>query len=345
MASTEKELELEGHSLWTVELMAETARILELARTHGAVLRNEGIELKDITSLDQLREMVNKEHLRVEVKPPKEFKPTKEQERLLARAFQWRANLVRRADKAFVEDRMGRQKYRRCFLHHRLPERVYEELMLLLATAKNDMKKLQFAKVDEALLLMGEDLCYELQNLPVPNRLAQVEYEQKMAQHRYGPPPTPPEPIQPLPQVNDSAKNISIMKGRLFLALKIMASTAQVAFNMPKEPKDHEKWEAIRKEFMLRVKGTEEDEELVSFGKFSEDKPGAVRAAAAKAAVPAPAAPAVAATPAPPPKPTVTPVNPGGATPPPPSDPSKKPPARAVGLVRPSITTGSKSSG
>lgn len=336
MASTEKELELEGHTLWSTEIIAEAVRMADLLRTHGANVRNEGVELRHIGELDQLREMVAKEHARVESKPPKEFKPTKDQEKLLARAFQWRANLVRRADKAFVDDRMGRQRYRRCFLHHRLPERVYEELMLLLTTAKNDMKKLQFAKVDEALLLMGEDLCFELQNIPPPNRLAQIEYEKKVAEHRYGPPPTPPPPPPTLPAVNDNAKALSILKGRLWSLLKQLSASGQLAFNMPKEAKDHEKYEAIRKEFMLRIKQHEEDDELVSFGKFTDDpKPGA-RPAAKKEE---PRAEPVAAAPAAPEKPAPV-VTPGGPTPPAPTDPFKKPPPRAVGLVRPSITTG-----
>ena len=58
MAHTEKELELEGHTLRTEELLGEASRLLDLARVHAMALRAEGVELKHITELDQVREIV-----------------------------------------------------------------------------------------------------------------------------------------------------------------------------------------------------------------------------------------------------------------------------------------------
>lgn len=352
MANTEKEFELEGHTLPTAELLAEAARLVDLARSHAMPMRAEGLDLKHYTELDQMRDMVQKEHNRVEAKPPKPPSLSKEQERVVARAFQWRANLVRRVDRAYADDRYARLKFHRLFQLHRLPERLYEELFLLVQIARQDLKRLAPGGVTEELVNQGEDLCYELQNLPVPDRKALAEFEQKLASHRYGPPPKKPEEPAKLPAVTDSAKALSILKGRLYLMLKNISYAGQVAFTAF-DDKDAAKAETLRRDFMLRVKPVEDDEELITCGRLPGPAGAASARAPAAAAAASPAAsPAGAAAPAPVPPPAESKVmpmekvtsKPGGANPPP-GDPLKKPPPRAVGLVRPSATVGSKGPG
>lgn len=338
MAHTEKELELEGHTLPTQELLAEAERLLGVARTHAMAIRTEGIEQKHITEADQVCEMVGKEHARVEALPPKIFSPNREQDRLIQRALQWRAVMVRRADRAFADDRHARLRYHRGFQLQKTPERLYEELYLLIQLARADIKRVPIPGVDEAFLLKGEDLLYELQGRAVPNRQADDEYRKRLKEHKYGPPPKAPEAIQPLPAVNDSAKHISVQKGRLYLLIRTISAAGMAAFSQPKE-REAQRAAQARRDFVIRIRPQEDDEDLMNLGT-------PVTAVTADE----PAQPPLAESTNPPEPATtrnVLPMDkvtskPGGPNPLPPSDPLKKPPPRAVGLVRPSPVVGNK---
>lgn len=358
MAHTEKDLEIEGHTHPTQPLLAETQRLLDLARGHSMALRPLGYDVKNFTEIDQLKELVAKEHNRVEGKPPKAFVPTKDQEKLLARAYTWRAQMIRRADRAFHDDRYNRLKYHRAFLTYGAMDRLFEELYHLAAHARVDLKRLASAGVDDAFIAQGEDLCFELSGQPAPNRKAHEEYQKALKEHKWGPPPKEPEPLPKLPSCNDNAKNLSIMRGRLYLMLRQLSAAGQLSF-CSLDAKDAQKAEAARRDFALRIQPMEDDEELFTLGRSGAKAGPAARpaarpgtAAASPASPPAEAAPAMttdAAASAEPedkvmPMEKVT-AKPGGANPPPPTDPFKKPPPRAVGLVRPSPTHGSKREG
>jgi len=365
MAATDKDFELDGHTLPTQELLAEAARLVDLARTHAMVMRTEGFETKDYTALDQMKDQVQKESARVETPPPKVVSLNKEQEKVLARAYAWRAVLVRKVDRIYADDRYSRLRFHRGLHLFKTPDRVFEELMLLIQNAKQDLKRLAPVKVDEDMLGAGEDLCYLLLNLQPPDRKAWAEYETAVAMHRYGPPPKKPADPVKLPPVTDSAKGLSILKGRLYLQMRHMSFAGQAAFCFPKDPKEAQKFEALRRDFMLRVKPTEDDEELITLGRFNPDAAVAAAPVAApaakpaagpadKAALPPPLMPGAPIGPAPV-KPAETssadkgvlPMDrvtskPGGPNPPAAPDALKKPPPRAVGLVRPSAITGNK---
>ncbi|MEW5855530.1 MAG: hypothetical protein AB2A00_42545 [Myxococcota bacterium] len=361
MAHTEKELELEGHLVTTQELVAEATRLLELARAHAQALRPEGIELRNITELDQVKELLVKEHSRIELKPVKVLPLTKEMEKVMDRAYAWRAMMIRRADRAYADDRMLRLRFHRRFELQRLPERLYEEIHILLHLARHDAKRLAPVGVTEVFLNQGEDLLYELQGHAPPDRKAKEEYEQKKRTHRYGPPPTPPPEPPRLPDVTDSARNLSVLKGRVLLLMRDLSAAGQVAHCLPKE-KEERKAESIRRDFIIRLRLHEDEEDLITLGRPSTGKVEAAAPAPTKPATPepapAPAKPSPIPSPRGPneqgPRPTaernvltmeeVT-SKPGGPNPPPPTDPFKKPPPRAVGLVRPSPTHGTKTPG
>jgi hypothetical protein len=184
---------------------------------------------------------------------------------------------------------------------------------------------------------------------PAPNRKAFEEYEKAVkAYSGWGPEPEPPPPVPQLTPVVDNAKNLSVLRGRLYLMMRQLSATGQYAFCAGE--KDVAKAEQVRREFVLRIRPQEDDEELVAFARFKGGATAAaVKAEAAKAEPPkATAEPAPAAPPAPPPRTLpmeqVT-VKPGGPNPLPPTDPFKKPPPRAVGLVRPSPMQGNKREG
>jgi hypothetical protein len=369
MAHTEKDLEIEGHTLPSAELIAEAVRLVDLARTHAMVMRPHGYDVKHFTEIDQVKDMVLKEHNRVEGKPPKPFAPSKDQEKLLVRAYQWRAQMVRRADRVFHDDRYNRLKYHRNFVMHGEPTRLYEELFLLIQHARVDIKRLAPGGVDSAFLGQGEDICFELQGTPAPNRKAQEEYEKALKEYSgWGPEPQPPPPLPSLPAAADNAKNLSVMRGRLYLMLRQLSAAGQLAFSTV--DRDAQKAEQARRDFVLRVRPQEDDEELITYGRkggpaaASASPPTATASpsSAAKEAAPAQqpiTAVAVPGAPPPPPTPNEKPaaapskvlpmeqvtVKPGGANPLPPQDPFKKPPPRAVGLVRPSPTHGTKRDG
>ena len=332
MAHTEKEFELEGHTLPTVELLAEAQRILDLARAHGQLTRLEGVAVKHLTDLEQVRELCQKEHLRVEAKPAKPPVLNKEQDALVHRALQWRAALVRRADRVFADERYTRLRYHRLFELHGIIDRVYEELYLLHAIAKLDAKRLIPAGVDDAFLQRGEDLLYELQGLPVPEHKTAEEEEPRKRGTRLGgfaePAPDHDE-VHKLPPVGDSAHILSVLKGRLWLQMRHLSAIGQVAMTL--HAKEVDKAEGPRRDFVIRLRPTEDDETFIALHLFRAD-PAADPKTAPKGAKPPeakPAAPPPTPAPAPPAATSTTPAAPAG-------DAFKKPPPRAVGLVRPS---------
>jgi hypothetical protein len=344
MPHTEKEFELEGHTLPTLDLLVEAQRILDLARAQGQFIRLEGVEVKHLTDLEQVRELCHKEHLRVEAPPPKPPALTKEQELLVHRALRWRAALVRRADRAFADERYTRLRYHRLFELHGILDRVYEELFLLHALAKMDARRLAAFRVDDGFIQQGEDLLYELRGLPVPERKPAEDGEPRKRGGRLGgfaEPVADPDEAPSLPAVVDNAHVLSVLKGRLWVQMKNLSNIGQIALTL--HAKEVDKTEPTRRDFILRLKPTEDDETLVALGKYRADpapdakQPGRPPA---KPAASRPLEPKPAVVAAPPPPAPASPAVPGPSPAAPGGDAFKKPPPRAVGLVRPSPTHG-----
>lgn len=333
MVYSEKDMELEGHTLRTQDVLTEADRILDLAHRYPTELAQEGIGLKELSNFERERGLVVTEHERVEILVGNRGALRPEMEKVVDRALRWRSLLVRRVDRAFADDRYSRLKYHRLLELHRLPERLVEELQLMHEFAKQDAPKLAPYRVDEAFMEAGEDLLYELRGLPAPDRAAMREYKEKMKHHRYGPPPKPPPDPPKLPAVQDSARGLSIMRGRVFMLMRQISAAGQVAFTTwgDREPRQNE---AMRRDFVLRIWPTEDDETFLALGKGADptSRPAKVEFE------PAPAAPDPEAAP---PAPERAFVNPGGPPIPLP-DPTKKLPARPIAVIRPSATRGRK---
>ncbi|MBN2360371.1 MAG: hypothetical protein JXR83_13035 [Deltaproteobacteria bacterium] len=334
MVYSEKELELEGHTLGTQQLLEEARRVLDLAHRYPNELAQEGVGLKELSNFDRERDLVVKEHERVELLVGNRGALRPEMEKVVDRALRWRSLLVRRVDRAFADDRYSRLKYHRMVELHRLPERLVEELQLLYEFAKQDAPRLAPYRIDEPFMELGEDLLYELRGLPPPERAAWREYKEKMKHHRYGPPPKPPPDPPKLPAVMDNARGLSIMRGRVYMLLRQVSAAGQVAFTAwgEREPRQNE---ALRREFVLRIGPSEDDETLLSLGK------GADPAGRAPAKVDLEPMPVAAETEPATSAPEREFVNPGGPPIPPP-DPTKKLPARPIAVIRPSATRGRK---
>jgi len=334
MVYSEKDMELEGHTLRTQDVLAEAERILDLAHRYPTELAQEGIGLKELANFERERGLVVTEHERVELLVGNRGALRPEMEKVVDRALRWRSLLVRRVDRAFSDDRYGRLKYHRLLELHRLPERLVEELQLMYDFAKQDAPKLAPYRVDEGFMEAGEDLLYELRGLPAPDRAAWREYKEKMKHHRYGPPPKPPADPPKLPAVIDGARGLSIMRGRVYMLLRQISAAGQVAFTTwaDREPRQHE---VLRREFVLRIGPTEDDETFLALGKGAD--PGS-RAPAKVELEPAVAVADPEPVPAAPEREFV---NPGGPPIPVP-DPTKKMPARPIAVIRPSATRGRK---
>lgn len=348
MAQTEKDLEIEGRTLRTQDVLDEAERIISLAHRHVAEMQEEGIKPNDLGKITQYRDMLEKEQQRLDKPPPKKDTLTREQQKLMLRCYQWRAILIHKVDRAFVEEPYNRIKYRRMLNLYRNPRRMYEELTVLYETAKLDEKRLLPVGIGEPFFHEGEDLRCLLMGFEPPDRKAWEEYKIKLANHRFGPPPQPPKVDMPeLPEVLDTSQGLAIMRGRVFKMIREVSATGKAVFSTF-EGREPRKYEAIRKEFELQILPSEHhDETVLSFAdpegpkRPKKNKKSKKSKTETKSRQPDQEA---AETVEPPPKKEDPPKvlsNPGGPPPPPP-DPLLKPPPRAVGLVRPSASRGRK---
>lgn len=374
MVYSEKEQQYEGALLSTLDIVEEAKRLKSLAQRYAMELASEGISQKELSLLDRARDQVEREHGRLEAAPAKPRKLEKPQQEAVDKAMRWRAILVHRAERLHYEDRSSRLAYRRGIELHGIPDRIYEELTFLLEAGRRDLNRFMRENLlDEDFLNEGDDLRYLLHGVEAPDRQAWAKYEEAKRNHRYGPPPKPPEPPPKLPDVLNNAKTLNGAKGYLYSRMRRVSAAGQAAFANIKgrEKPQHAQ---LRADFVLRVRPVEFDESMINFAGSQAQKTAsnplrAMRtgkkkrsgAKSAKSAEPGTnkgddkeaQAPKVGED-----KPESDEeraariaekkrkkpkriVNPGGA-PPPVGDTLHQPPPGALGLVRPSTTRGRK---
>ncbi|MFH1808120.1 MAG: hypothetical protein ABIJ09_05210 [Pseudomonadota bacterium] len=350
MVYSDKEQVQEGSLLPTAPLLEEAERLKSLAHRHELELSREGLTQRDLATYDKARDQAQREAQRLEDPPTKPKPLDKDMAAVVDRALRWRARLIHRAERLHTDDRPGRLKYRRGLLLHNLPDRVYEEVSLLLEIAKVDLPRFERAQLlDQAFIDAGEDLRYELMGYPKPDREAWVKYEQAKRTRRWGPPPEPPPALPKLPEVMDNAATVAAMRGLLYSYMRRIAAAGQAAFTVleGREPRGHA---AIRQEFVLRVRPAEYDATMLHILVEAEGPARrGVKQGSTAAAAPDPSPHQLAPEPQAAPEPAPARkepaprrlVNPGGA-PPEIGDTLKPPPPGAYGLIRPSTTRGRK---
>lgn len=370
MVYSEKEQQYEGALLSTLDIIEEAKRLKSLAQRYAMELASEGISQKELSLMDRARDQVEREHKRLEAPPEKSRSLERPMQEAVQKAMRWRAILVHRAERLHYEDRNSRMAYRRGIQLHDIPARIYEELTFLLEAGRRDLNRFMRENLlDEDFLNQGDDLRYLLHGLEAPDREAWAKYEEAKRNHRYGPPPKPPEPPPKLPDVLNNAKTLNGAKGYLYSRMRRVSAAGQAAFAdiAGREKPQHAQ---LRQDFVLRARPIEYDESMVFFNAQDQKKSGrsnplrALRQSSKKRGKPDKQAPVNEASA---PKKALKPqdkapetdeeraariaakkrkkpkriVNPGGA-PPPVGDTLHQPPPGALGLVRPSTTRGRK---